>query len=258
MQSAYRNLPDSREDSEGTALGVCIVKKLSAVFAAVALSVAVPAFAAENDMKDVRSETAKGEWVLVKSDATRNIKTYTKQEDGQRIRFKVDAMIDGSLETVARVHFDVDNIKHWFWETMDSRLLKKVSDREYSYYMKYNAPVTMPDRDAILHAVVEPYSVKKGYMELKISAVPEFMPPQPNLVRVQAQDMVVKFTPVTRDKTHLEAEGFVDPGGIAPTWAMTFVQRNAPYTTMLGLQRAVSMASTKGTESGPSPFQISE
>ena len=94
-------------------------------------------------------------------------------------------MIEGALEAVARVHFDVDNIKHWYWETLDSRLLKKVSSTEYYYYMQYNAPVTMPDRDAILHAVIEPYSVKKGYMQLSIRAVPDYLPAQANLVRVQ-------------------------------------------------------------------------
>lgn len=227
------------------------------VLALAALAAAPAAMAADNDMKDVRSETARNEWQLVKNDGTRNIKTYIKQnEDGKRIHFKIDATIDGSMEKVARVHFDIDNIKRWYWETMDSRLLKKVSDREYYYYMSYNAPVSTPDRDAILHAVVEPYSAKKGYMEIKVNAVPDFMPPQPNLVRVQAQDMTIRFTPVTRDKTHLEAEGFVDPGGMVPTWAMNFVQRNAPYTTMLGLQRMVSMTSFR--DGDPSPFAISE
>lgn len=147
----------------------------------------IPAsYAADNELKDVRPEVNKSEWQLVKNDTTRSIKTYIREGDGKRINFKVDAMIDGSLETVARVHFDVDNIKHWFWETLDSRLLKKVSSTEYYYYMQYNAPVTMPDRDAILHAVVEPYSAKKGYMQLTVHAVPDFLPPQGNLVRVQA------------------------------------------------------------------------
>ncbi len=234
------------------------MKLLSAlVFSMAALAASPSVMAKDGDLKEVRSEATRNEWQLVKNDATRHIKTYIKQtEDGKRIHFKIDATIDGSMETVARVHFDIDNIKRWYWETMDSRLLKKVSDREYYYYMSYNAPVATPDRDAILHAVVEPYSAKKGYMEIKVNAVPEFMPPQPNLVRVQAQDMTIRFTPLTRDKTHLEAEGFVDPGGMVPTWAMNFVQRNAPYTTMLGLQRMVSMASYSALE--PSPFAISE
>ena len=218
----------------------------------------VPASYAADELSGVRPERNKSEWQLVKHDATRNIKTYIRESDTKRINFKVDAVIEGSLETVARVHFDIDNIKHWYWETLDSRLLKKVSSTEYYYYMQYNAPVTMPDRDAILHATVEPYSAKKGYMQLTIKAVPDYLPPQGNFVRVQEQDMVVKMTPVAKDKVRLEAEGFVDPGGIAPTWAMNFVQRNAPYSTMLGLQRQVSMAAHKTNLTEPSPFTFTE
>lgn len=234
------------------------MKLLSTVMLGIAVGVVSPwAAAAENDMKDIRAESNRNEWQMVKNDASRSIKTYIKQtEDGKRIHFKIDATIDGSMEKVARVHFDVDNIKRWYWETMDSHMLKKVSDREYYYYMSYNAPVATPDRDAILHAVVDPYTPKKGYMEIKVNAVPDFMPPQPNLVRVQAQDITIRFTPVSRDKTHLEAEGFVDPGGMVPSWAMNFVQRNAPYSTMLGLQRMVSMSSYR--DSDPSPFAITE
>jgi len=218
----------------------------------------VPATYAADELSGVRPEHNKAEWQLVKHDATRNIKTYIREGDAKRINFKVDAIIEGSLEAVARVHFDVDKIKHWYWETMDSRLLKKVSNTEYYYYMQYNAPVTMPDRDAILHAIVEPYSAKKGYMQLTIKAVPDYLPPQGNLVRVQEQDMVVKMTPISKDKVRVEAEGFVDPGGIAPTWAMNFVQRNAPYSTMLGLQRQVNMAAHNGTLEEPSPFTYME
>ncbi|RZU38126.1 hypothetical protein EV700_2703 [Fluviicoccus keumensis] len=234
------------------------MKFLTGLCLVMATAVTAPTvWAVDNDLKEIRPEATRNEWQLVKNDATRNIKTYIKQnEDGKRIHFKIDAVIEGSMEKVARVHFDIDNIKRWYWETTDSRLLKKVSDREYYYYMSYNAPVSTPDRDAILHAVVEPYSPKKGYMEIKVNAVPEFMPPKPNLVRVQAQDINIRFTPVTRDKTHLEAEGFVDPGGMVPTWAMNFIQRNAPYTTMLGLQRMV--ATTSFRDGDPSPFAISE
>lgn len=234
-------------------------KKISAIaFALMTTLVAAPmVHALEGDLKDLRPEVNKKEWQLVKNDTTRSIKTFIREGDGKRINFKVDAMIEGTLENVARVHFDVDNIKHWYWETLDSRLLKKVSSTEYYYYMQYNAPVTMPDRDAILHAVIEPYTVKKGYMQLSIRAVPDYLPAQANLVRVQEQDMIVKFTPVGKEKVHLEAEGFVDPGGIAPTWAMNFVQRNAPYSTMLGLQRRVNMtAATAQTE--PAQFIYAE
>ena len=36
-------------------------------------------------------------------------------------------------------------------------------------------------------------------------------------------------------------EGYIDPGGVIPSWTINFVQRSAPYTSMLGLARMVQL-----------------
>ena len=224
-----------------------------------ALGVITPfAQASDDDLRDMRVQNTYRDWMPVKSDNLRNIKTWAKQEDGKRIRsFRVDALIDGPLEAVARVHYDTENIKRWFWETRDSRLIKKISNTEYYYYQRYRAPLTIPDRDSVIHCIIEPYTAKRGYMLHRLSAAPTYIPETPGLVRVQAQDMIIKFTPVGKDKTRLEAEGYIDPGGNMPAWAINFVQRSAPYVSMLGLQRMVQLPFYR-EPSEPSPFAISE
>ncbi|HNA22210.1 MAG TPA: hypothetical protein PLN40_12470, partial [Agitococcus sp.] len=106
-----------------------------------------------DDLEELRVDNKRAnDWVLVKKDKLKNITTWAKREDGKSIRsFKVDMVVDADLETLARVHFDVENIKRWFWETKESRLLKKVNDKEYYFYQVYNAPLTVPDRDSIVH-----------------------------------------------------------------------------------------------------------
>jgi hypothetical protein len=96
-----------------------------------------------DDVDDLRADSKRAnEWVVVKKDRLKKITTWAKREDGKSIRsFKVDMTLDASLETVARVHFDVENIKRWFWETKESRLLKKVNDKEYYFYQVFNAPL---------------------------------------------------------------------------------------------------------------------
>ena len=219
-----------------------IHKKTAVLLLLAASCTATVSSAADDDLKDMRVEKSYKDWYLVRTDKIRNIKTWAKQEDGKRIRsFKLEVLIDGSLDAVARVHYDVENIKRWFWETKESRLLKKVSNTEYYYYQVYNAPLTVPDRDCIVHVSIEPYNAKKGFMIHRLRAAPDFMPPQKGLTRVLAQDMTIKFTPVGKDKTKLEAEGYIDPGGTIPAWTINFVQRSAPYVSMVGLQRMVQL-----------------
>ena len=222
-----------------------MLKKLSIIALAVMTTVSpVTTFAdARDDVEELRVDSKRAnDWVLVKKDKLKNITTWAKREDGKSIRsFKVDMTLDASLETVARVHFDVENIKRWFWETKESRLLKKVNDKEYYFYQVFNAPLTIPDRDSIVHVTVEPFSAKRGYMMLTLKAVPDFMPPQPGKTRVTAQDYYIKFTPIDKNTTRLESSGYIDPGGAIPAWTINFVQRTAPYSSMLGLARMVQL-----------------
>lgn len=236
-----------------------MLKKVSVVLLAATTMIApMVVHAADEDIKELRNDTRAKDWYVVKNDTLRNIKTFAKQEDGKRIRsFKIEATMDCSLDTLARVQFDIENVKRWFWETKESRLLKKVSNTEFYFYQVYNAPLTIPDRDVIVHAVVEPYSPKKGYMLIRFNAVPDFMPPQSGLTRVLAQDMTIKFTPITKEHTRLESEGYIDPGGTVPAWTINFVQRSAPYTSTLGMQRMIQLPYYRNDEEA-SPFTIRE
>lgn len=214
-----------------------------AFVACAALAPVVSYAAAGDDVEELRADSKRSnEWIQIKKDKLKNITTWAKREDGKSIRsFRVEMIVDANLETLARVHFDVENIKRWFWETKESRLLKKVSDKEYYFYQVFNAPLTVPDRDSIVHVVVEPFTAKRGYMALKLNAVPEFMPHQPGRTRVAAQDYFIKFTPIDKNTTRLESEGYIDPGGVIPSWTINFVQRSAPYISMLGLARMVQL-----------------
>lgn len=220
-------------------------KKISimAFVAVTALTPVTALAAARDEVNDLRADNKRtSDWVLVKQDRRKNITTWAKREEGSGIRsFKVEMIADASLEALARVHFDTENIKRWFWETKESKLLKKVSNKEFYYYQVFNAPLTIPDRDSILHAFVEPFNAKRGYMAIKLTAAPDFMPEQPGRVRVLAQNYYVKFTPIDKKTTRIEAEGYVDPGGVTPAWAINFVQRSAPYITMVGLARMIQL-----------------
>lgn len=201
----------------------------------------LPARAMDNELKELQEDLGRGEWQLVKNDTVHRIKTYSKMEEGKRIRsFKVDAIIDASLDTIARVHFDYADYRRWYFKVDESRLLRQVSSTEVYYYQIFNAPFGLPNRDVVLRNVIEPYTPQKGYLQFNITAEPRYLPEYPQLVRMPAMNMVVKFTPLGARQTHLESEGYVDPGGmVSPAWATNYVQRQAPYQIMLGLQRVV-------------------
>jgi hypothetical protein len=136
------------------------------------------------------------------------------------------------------VHFDVANIKKWYWETLESKLINKVSDTEYIYYMKFNTPLA-PDRDVVVHAVIEPYHSSHPYMLLRLRGAPSLIAVPEGITRLSAFDMDIRFTPLINGQTQMDAEGYIDPSGNLPAWTVNLFQRQAPYATMLGLYRMV-------------------
>ncbi len=203
-------------------------------------------------------KSAAPEWRLIKNDTRKNIKAWDKRDDDKKYRsFKLDLIIDAPLEAVARAYFDIDYYPRWFWEVQESRILKKVSDTEFYYYVVHRAPVGLPPRDAIIHAQIEPYTAKRGFATFRLTAKPDYMPARAGMVRMNAEDMVIKWTPQPDGTTREEVEGYIDPGGSVPAWAINAVQRQAPYYTVMGLQRVVETERFSKPKD-PMPFRVRE
>ena len=103
--------------------------------------------------------------------------------------------------------------------------------------MVHKAPQGLPDRDVILQGVIEPQSPTKRSLALKVVALPDFLPLKPPLIRMPAEDISIKLTPIANDRIQVVAEGYFDAGGTVRVWATNFVQRAAPYSVIRNLQR---------------------
>lgn len=207
-------------------------------------------FADDNDLDELTVQLG-NEWRIVKDDKRRGIKSYAKLENDKRFRsFKVEATLNTSIDVIGRVLFDFDNYFKWYWQVKDIQLLKKVSENEHYLYIAHNAPPTIPDRDVILHTIIEPYSNKHPYVIFKVKAMPNYIPPKPPLIRMLAEDMLLKMTPIG-NKVKLEAEGYVDPNGKEPVWATNFIQRSAPYSIIKGLQYMTTLEQYQKADDNP-------
>ena len=233
------------------------MKLLRMLMALTVLAFGQTASAQGDDDLDELQMKLSNEWSLVKNDKLRDVKTYARLEDGKQYRsFRATVtMKDVRPETLVRVLLDFDNYNKWYWQVLDTKLIRRVSPTEYYVYMVHKAPAGLPDRDVILHAVVELQTAAKNYVVLRVKAEPGMLPAKPPLVRMIAEDLSVKFTPVEGGDIQVEAEGYVDPGGKVPSWAANFVQHSAPYSVILGMLRMVKKEEyTRARD--PIPFNI--
>jgi hypothetical protein len=212
--------------------------------------------AAKDDDIDELQTKLTNQWTLVKNDQRHNLKTFAKQEDGKRFRsFKVEATLDGDMASFVRMITGFEDYKKWSWQVLESKLLKKVSPTEYYFYVTHDAPYGVPDRDIILRMVIEPQSPNRPFLTVRFNAVPDYAPERPPFVRMLAEDMSAKITPLPNGKLHVINEGYVDPGGAMPSWSINFVQRNAPYSTLLGMSRRLKQDDLINSQT-PLPFAV--
>jgi hypothetical protein len=232
---------------------------LAALVCASALAVTAPVVHAADDDDDLSQlqQRLGNEWFLVKNDRLRNIKTWIKQEDGKRFRsFKVEATLDGTIASFVHILLDFDNYQKWYWEVLDSKLVRKTSATEYVMYIKHRAPYGVPNRDTYNRISIEPQTANRT-LTVRVKAIPEFGPEAPPLIRMLAEDMTVRLTPNGANSITIEAEGYVDPGGKAPNWATNFIQRSAPYSIIIGLQRMLGHQQYAARKE-PLPFPVYE
>ena len=203
------------------------------------------------------NEKAAKEWSLIKDDKRHQIKTYSKQEDNRRFRsFKVQGILDGSLEAAARCQFDIENIPNWYMNVTEAKLLKRVSDTEYYFYFYIKMPFGVTHRDVVVHAKVQPYSTKTGFLGISYSAEPDFIPTKPNVIRMPAYETSIRLKPIGNNETEEYMEGYVDPGGSGlPIWLVNHIQRRTPYANMLGRKRAITKCTTSDS---PVQFKYKE
>ena len=233
-----------------------MIKKISIALLIGALSSTA---IANKSLDDLRSEAQSNDgWRLAKHDKRHEIKAYVKSEDDTFLRsFRVEAYFDAPIEAVTRLQADVDSYARWYFLVLESKLLKKISDREFIFYMVHDAPVGLADRDVIIKATIEPMTAKKPYIVINMVSLPDYLPPQKPYERMATENYVIKLTPQGKDRTLLESEGFIDPGGASPAWAVNFIQGKGPYSNMLGMRRMVTLPQYNDATT-PTPFTFFE
>lgn len=146
------------------------------------------------------------------------VSIWSRYVSGEQMKqFRGETHIATSTERTLALLLDTHAMPGWLWRCDDARILHKAGPREYIVYMRFRAFWPLADRDAILRVVPE-YEAKTGTLALTGTAMPDYLPAMPGVVRVPAIASRFVLQPAGR-KMRVEMTGHFDPGGIVPLWA---------------------------------------
>jgi len=184
------------------------------------------------------------DWDLKISDTEAGIKVYYRTNQNGYTEFRAVTRVRSSLGAFVGLFRDVDNMPNWVYRTKKVQTLTIPGATEAYAYTISEMPWPLDDRDSIVRSTL---SQDPATLAITIygSAVPDYLPRDSRYVRMPVVESFWRFTPVTEGLVEVEFQGYGDPGGNLSSGFLNWVVRvslwEAPYQTLLGLQRAVPL-----------------
>ena len=183
-------------------------------------------------------------WVLRKQKD--GIFIYDLKTDSSKFNsIKVETELTGRVEDLMSLLLDVGSHYKWAYGTKSASLLKRISEQEIIFYKVINSPgFVVADRDIVIHMKVTPHpSTKSIYVES--IALPNFIPPKDNLVRVPLSNERWVITPLTNQRLKIYYFLQIDPGGSLPPLLVNLFVTKGPFESFNNLRELLKTKATK-------------
>jgi hypothetical protein len=189
------------------------------------------------------SAKAQNEWELKKDKD--GIKVYMSNNNHSAFNeLKVEMIIQSKLSSLAALLLDVKNDINWVYSVKSISLIKKVSENELYFYEEINSPFPASNRDLIIHLKITQDTATK-IMTISAINVPDYLPPQKNIVRVPLSKESWVVTPVNNKSIKIVYYLEIDPGGSVPAWLINNFSEKGPYESFKHLQSQVQLLQYK-------------
>jgi hypothetical protein len=173
-------------------------------------------------------------WDFVKE--KNGIKIYTYEEAGKSLKsYRGVTDINATAENIFAVIEDVNNTDWWDKNLTQIQVLLYEKYKRAQYYLVYNLPWPVIDRDLCVDVTV---TIDPVTGERKITAVPltGVIPERNNMVRIKDYLQTWTIIPAGKEITHVVLEGFVDPAGSIPDWISNMLIVDSPFKTISGVR----------------------
>jgi hypothetical protein len=165
------------------------------------------------------------------------IKVYTCDTDTSKFKsIKVECTLNCSLEKLESILLNFDNYIHWQFNTIESKTLKKISESEFIYYTKIEAPWPVVDRDMVVKLRLN--RINNG-LSILANSESGIIPISKYLVRVPVSRS--RWIAIEKSKNQIDIKYSIqiDPGGNVPAWLVNWVCANAPLQSFQALKKQI-------------------
>lgn len=164
------------------------------------------------------------------------IKLYTREEHGSHLKgFRGVTEINAPAEKIFALLNDMNNTEWWDENLTLVKVLHYEQNKSARYYMKYDLPWPLIDRDLCVD-IVATSDLAGGESRISVVSVNGVIPENADMIRIKdyRETWIVKSA--GEGKAHIVLEGFVDPAGKIPDWATNAIIVDSPYKSIKGVR----------------------
>ncbi len=186
-------------------------------------------------------------WKLIRDEA--GIQVYQRPLPHSAIReFLGVTTLNTSLDSVAALMNDYDACRQWVYRCDSASILQQSGFRDRYIHQISDFPFPALNRELILHALIV-QSPSSESIRIIMTATPDFCTDNPLpacsdtglpdhvLIRVSRGSYLLE--PLEPDRTRVNWQQHVEPGGQVPDWMANSMLREIPFRTLKKLRRLV-------------------
>lgn len=172
-------------------------------------------------------------WITAaKARSPEDISIWTRIIPGAELKeFRGATHVRAAMPNVVALLYDTSNMTKWIFRCHQARIVGEAENGDLYIHVQINGIWPVGDRDAVLraHPVL---NRKTGELVVTGTAVPDYMPPSPDHVRIPALRYTWRIVPTENNLTYIDWTAHVDPGGNVPRWLANTLGTLVPRYTL--------------------------
>ena len=179
------------------------------------------------------------EWKFIKE--RDGIRIYTRNEENNPVKsYRGEMDLKTDMTKVSKIIGSIESFDWWEEDISEIKVLDYAREKYIKYYLVYDVPWPLADRDLCVEALITNDTVT-GRRMVRATPMPGVIPEKPEMVRITNYWQQWVMEPKENGIIHFTLEGSVDPAGSIPTWIINMVIADTPLNIMRKVQEQLAV-----------------
>lgn len=177
------------------------------------------------------------DWEFIKEKD--GIKMFTRAQENSSFKcFRGETCFYSRLEALDHYIGVANNFDQWDENIRELKLLESQAGQHITCYFVYRTPWPLSNRDFCVDVSVSIDSARQTKI-VYANPMKNELPERKGIVRAKSYWLKWTLTVTENNSINGILEGFIDPGGLVPSWLYNMVIVEVPYKVIKGIKQKV-------------------